>query len=623
MGKAVKREDHDEVPGQEEKDVNAGGAAAAFQPSMLQAFIENAAVSIFALDAEYRYLSFNPSHAAMMKSLYGSEVRAGAGFLDCITIPSDRLRFRENLDRALLRGERVIEEVTIGDTGLSRPCFEIYHNAIRDDGGKAVGVLVIARDVSERKQMEQRIQSQARDLDRRIRELDCLYGLSRLIEAKDNSLEDIYSGTAVLIPAAMQFPQAACARLTVAGREFATPNWKNTAFKHGAKILVNGEVSGKLEVCYLEQQAWDTSGPFPKEEQALVQAMAERLGHVIERRQAEEAILRSKALLQSVVDATPDFIYVKDLEHRYLLVNRSFALSQDREPREMVGRPDTEFFSEELCMGSPEKGIKGFHADDNEAFRGHLVQNPGNLVTWADGSEHIYDTYKIPLSDLSGKIYAALVFSRDATALQRIEEGSHAARMAMQHTLHAFIDTVADVIEMRDPSTAGHQRRVAALAGAIAREMRLDESRVENVVMAAKIHDIGKMLVPRAVLNKPGKLTDPELSMVITHAQGSYDILWKAEFSKQVAQMVLQHHERMDGSGYPNELKGEQIILEARILAVADVVEAVTSNRPYRKTYGLDNALQEISNNRGRLYDPAVADACLKLFREKRFKFDE
>ena len=357
-----------------------------------------------------------------------------------------------------------------------------------------------------------------------------------------------------------------------------------------------------------------------KRDNDLINALAERLGRVVERRQAEESILRSKLLLQSVIDATPDFIYVKDFEHRFLLVNRSFALSQNLTPQDMIGRPDTDFFSEELCLGG--EGIVGFHADDLQAFKGHLVQNPGNHVTWADGSLHIYDTYKFPLTDQSGKIYAAMVFSRDSTERQKAEEGGKAARNTLQRTLQAAIDTIAEVVEMHDPNTAGHQRRVAALAAAIAREMKLDSSRIENLIMAAKIHDVGKVYVPADILGKPGKLTDIELSMIITHAQGSHDILWKAEFSHPVALMVLQHHERLDGSGYPNELKGEQMLTESKILAVADVVEAIASNRPYRPAFGIDKALEEISNNRGKLYDPDVVDACLKLFNEKGFKFE-
>ena len=343
---------------------------------------------------------------------------------------------------------------------------------------------------------------------------------------------------------------------------------------------------------------------------------------ITERKQAEDAILRSKLLLQSVIDSTPDWIYVKDFKYRYLLVNKSFAESQKVVPQDMIGRPDTDFFPEELCLGNLDKGIAGYHQDDEQAFQGQILHNPRNFISWADGSLHIYDTYKIPLADQSGKIYAALVYSRDMTEQRKAEDEREAYFRTIQKTLHDVINTMAKIVEIRDPYTSGHQARVAALAGAIAREMKLDDTRVEHLVMAASIHDVGKMYVPSDILSKPGKLSDIEWAMIKTHAQGSYDILKDLEFSQPVALMALQHHERLDGSGYPNGLKGDQMLLESKILAVADVVEAMGSHRPYRPTLGLDKALEEISSNKGVLYDPDVVDTCLKLFREQGFKFE-
>ena len=595
---------------------------AEIQYTILQNLIDSANIAIFSVDNNYSYINFNKSYASMMKSIYGVDIQPGNSIMDYMTVEADRDKARANLGRALLKGERVIEESYLGDKALSRLYFEVFHIPIIDPAGVVKGVLVLARDITRSKDMEEQLQRQAHDLGKRVRELNCLHDLTRLIEEKDNFREDIYEGLVELVAAGWQYPEITCARLVVENKEFATTNWRETAWKQAADIHVHGTTFGRLEICYLEQKPDSYEGPFLKEERDLISALAERLGKMIERKQAGESILRSKLLLQSVIDATPDFIYVKDFEHRFILVNRSFAQSQNLVPQDMIGRPDTDFFSEELCLGNPEKGIVGFHTDDMEAFQGHLVQNPGNLVTWADGSLHVYDTYKFPLTDQSGKIYAAMVFSRDSTERQMAEEGGEAARNALHRTLQAAIDTISEVVNMRDPSTAGHQRRVATLAAAIALEMKLDDSRIENLVMAAKIHDIGKIYVPAHVLSKPGKLTDLELSMIITHAKGSHDILWKAEFSQPVALMVLQHHERIDGSGYPNELKGAQMLTESKILAVADVVEAIASNRPYRTAFGVDKALEEILDNRGKLYDPEVVDACLKVFNDKGFKFE-
>jgi HD-GYP domain-containing protein (c-di-GMP phosphodiesterase class II) len=161
---------------------------------------------------------------------------------------------------------------------------------------------------------------------------------------------------------------------------------------------------------------------------------------------------------------------------------------------------------------------------------------------------------------------------------------------------------------------------VAELARAIAAEMNLSLEKIEYIYLAGQIHDIGKFYVPADILSKPGKLSHLELAIIRTHSQGSYDILSEIEFPWPLAQIAWQHHERLDGSGYPQGLKGEEILQEARILAVSDVVEAMASFRPYRPALGIDAALQEIEHNRGRLYGPSETDACLKLFREKGFK---
>ena len=174
---------------------------------------------------------------------------------------------------------------------------------------------------------------------------------------------------------------------------------------------------------------------------------------------------------------------------------------------------------------------------------------------------------------------------------------------------------------MRDPYTAGHQRRVAELAVAIAGDLGLPKEQIHGIHLAAGIHDLGKIRVPAEILSKPGKLTDIEYHLIKAHAQAGYDIVKDIEFPWPIAAMVWQHHERLDGSGYPQGLKGDQILLGSRIMAVADVLEAMASHRPYRAALGPDVALKEIERGRGAAYDPTVVDACVKLFREGRFAF--
>jgi HD-GYP domain-containing protein (c-di-GMP phosphodiesterase class II) len=174
---------------------------------------------------------------------------------------------------------------------------------------------------------------------------------------------------------------------------------------------------------------------------------------------------------------------------------------------------------------------------------------------------------------------------------------------------------------MRDPYTSGHQQRVSDLARTIATDMGLSKEKIEAIRVAGTIHDLGKISIPNDILTNPSCLTNDEFGIIKTHSQVGYDVLKAVDLPGSVDQIVLQHHERMDGSGYPSGLKGKDILIEARILAVADVVEAMASHRPYRPAPGIDSALREISKNKGILYDPEVVDTCLKLFTEKGFSF--
>ena len=193
----------------------------------------------------------------------------------------------------------------------------------------------------------------------------------------------------------------------------------------------------------------------------------------------------------------------------------------------------------------------------------------------------------------------------------------------IRDALAEIVRIAGDTVEIRDPYTAGHQRRVTELACAIGIGLGLPEEKIKGLRVASLLHDIGKMAVPIEILSKPTHLTDIEVSLIQSHPQVAYDLLKRIHFQYPVAQIVLQHHERLDGSGYPRGLKGEAILLEAKILAVADVVEAMASHRPYRPALGIDAALEEIAKNKGRLYSEDVVAACLKLFAENRFKFEE
>ncbi|MDO9585300.1 MAG: HD-GYP domain-containing protein, partial [Syntrophales bacterium] len=207
------------------------------------------------------------------------------------------------------------------------------------------------------------------------------------------------------------------------------------------------------------------------------------------------------------------------------------------------------------------------------------------------------------------------ISSRKSAEKER-EDSIERLRKALGSTVQALAVTA----ETRDPYTAGHQRRVTDLACTIATQMGLLTNQIDGIRMASMIHDLGKISIPAEILSKPTKLTNIEFMMIKTHPQAGFDILKDIEFPWPVARMVLEHHERIDGSGYPDGLTGDRLLIDSRIIAVADVVEAMASHRPYRPALGLEKALEEISRNRGALYDPGAVDACLALIEQEGYQ---
>ncbi len=209
---------------------------------------------------------------------------------------------------------------------------------------------------------------------------------------------------------------------------------------------------------------------------------------------------------------------------------------------------------------------------------------------------------------------------RDVTDRKQAKEKLAYTLKNLRKAMEGTIQAIVHVVETRDPYTAGHQNRVADLAGAIATEMQLPTDTIEGIRTAGIIHDIGKIYVPAEILSKPGQLSQKEFELIKDHPQTGYDVLKDVEFPWPIAQIIRQHHEKLDGSGYPRGLRGEDVLLEARIITVADVIEAIASHRPYRPARGIEAALSEIERNKGVLYDASVVEACVKLFREKAYK---
>ena len=372
-------------------------------------------------------------------------------------------------------------------------------------------------------------------------------------------------------------------------------------------IIVSGTIGEEMAVEAMKAGAHDYV--MKDRPQRLVPAIERQLQDAAdrrERRRAESLLRESEERFRLAFENANIGMNLLSPEGRMLKVNQRFCDILGYGKEELEGRTIVEIThpeDREVSLSFLNEAVRGGQA--SITFEKRFLRKDGRVV-WGEVTSS--------LARGAGNVPRYFVSHvQDVTERRQSVERLHKA-------LGATVQAIATVVETRDPYTAGHQRRVAELARAIAAEMGLSGERIDAIRMASFIHDIGKLSVPAEILSKPTRLTGIEFSLIKTHPQAGHTILKDIEFPGPVARVILEHHERMDGSGYPAGLKGEEILLESRILQVSDVVESMASHRPYRPSLGIDAALEEITLRRGTLYDASVVDACLRLFREKNFK---
>jgi len=302
--------------------------------------------------------------------------------------------------------------------------------------------------------------------------------------------------------------------------------------------------------------------------------------------------------MAQVFNASRDLVAIIDLEKNIKNINSSYANFLGVSRAKLIDQPCSHFLKSELCQTKD-------CPFEQVTEQGKLVELE---VLKRDSTGTIVPMLftATPIKSSSGKLTGMIESFKDISMLKNSE---NRLRALFSGTIHSM----AEIVETRDSYTAGHQQRVANIAEKIAQKMGLSENAQEAVYISSLIHDIGKIYVPLEFLTKPGKLSDIEFEVIKCHAKKGYEILYPIPFEQSVATIVRQHHERIDGSGYPDALQGDMILLEARIIGVADVVEAISSHRPYRPALGLDTAMEEIRKNRGIKYDTDVVDACLSI----------
>ncbi len=331
---------------------------------------------------------------------------------------------------------------------------------------------------------------------------------------------------------------------------------------------------------------------------------------ITERKQTQDELKETLEKYRSLLSHV-DSMYLVDRDGTYLFMNEGHRKRFLLPLEEVIGKRYSEFHSEE----------------ESRRFAEYVgeVYETGQPITKEHRSERDGKVYLRTFSPIigrntSGKITQVAVISNDITNIKLAEENLRDTLDRLRKSLNTTMQVMVSAVETRDPYTAGHQARSADLARAIATEMGLGPEKIEGIRLTGSIHDIGKLSIPAEILSKPSKLSEIEFSLIREHARRGFEMLKDVESPWPLAEIIYQHHERMDGSGYPRQLKGAEILIEAQIIGVADVVEAMASHRPYRPSLGIDAALKEIEQHRDTLYDRTIADACLRLFREKGFQ---
>lgn len=383
-------------------------------------------------------------------------------------------------------------------------------------------------------------------------------------------------------------------------------------------ILVSGRISEKRAIEVVQGGATDYL--FKDNLSRLVPSVHRALREVQERnqrRQAEEALRASEQRHRLLVEHSHDVILQLDRQGRVVFANPATYTVFGYDPDEFVADPS---FLESIIL--PSSREKYHRVRDQFEAAGVLTEGVDEWMwTRKDGQRVCTENILTNLADDEGQIIGFQLIARDITEKKEAAVELRRSYEKLRRVLWQTVHSLASAAEMRDPYTGGHQQRVAQLARRIAIELKLPQTQAEGIFLTGLLHDIGKINVPAEILSKPGELADIEMEIIKTHSQVGYDILKTVEFPWPVAQCVLQHHERLDGSGYPAGLLADEILLEAKILSAADMVEGMASHRPYRPARGLDSALEELARQRGVRFDPDVVDACLKVFRSGKFSF--
>ena len=564
-------------------------------------YFEHVTDVVYTIDKDLKVLSMSPSVEKVMG--YKPQDFIGKPVTDL-----GKILTPESLQQAIIDTDLILKGNTISAT--------IYQFIARDgtirygevsgspiiSNGQIIAIISVARDITDRKLTEDAL-GESEEKFRKILE----------------DMEDVYFEVDITGMITFVNPSS-CKKsgytkeelLGMSFKQISVPDGIGQVMKYFGEIFQTGQ-TGKPFIWNLkkkngEEGFFEVVASLIRDNQGNPRGFKGIGRDITERRKAEEALQRESNFSRAALDSLTALFYMYDDQGRFIRWNEYFTAVTGYSGEELARMTplDVVVESERVSLKKTmEKVLSTKHVSAELS------------ILCKDGSvkPHFLTGNLIEFENKQCVIGMGIDITERIKTETKLQQTLESLRKAVGTTIQVLVSAV----EARDPYTAGHQSRVAHLACAIASEMGLAQDKIEGIRLAGSIHDIGKLSVPAEILTRPSKLTNIEFSMIKEHAQNGYEMLKHVESSWPLAEIVYQHHERINGSGYPRNLKGDEIIIEARIMAVADVVEAMASHRPYRPSLGLDAALEEIEKNRGILYEEAIAMACLKLFREKRY----
>jgi len=565
---------------------------------------DNAPVAYHTLDTKGFLINMNQTEAKMLG--YAREEMVGKSIFEFI-LPEQQAKAKKRFRLKMLNQSvpKADDRIYVKKDG-ARICVDIEDVVERDSDGKIIGIRTTMVDITERKMAEDSLresEGKFRNLAEQSPNMIFIEINGRIVYANEKCEETMGYRKDEIYSPEFDF-------LRMIAPEFREKIIINLRKHMKGEGILPYECAlltrkGKRIESIIATRLIDYGG-----EKAILGTVTD----ITERKRAEEALFESEERYRNLFANVPVGLYRTTPAGEWLDGNAASA--------RMLGYPDRESMIKANPLAdyvNPEERERWKAILEKngvlEDFESHLRRQDGRIIWVKDSARAI--------KDREGRVLYYEGAMVDFTERKKAEEGLNYTLEMLHKSLGATIQAINRLVEMRDPYTAGHQRRVADLARAIATEMGLSQDQVDGIRMAGSIHDIGKISVPAEILSKPGRLEEREFNLIKVHPKYAYEILKPVEFPGPVAQAILQHHERIDGSGYPLGLKDKEIIVEAKILAVADVVEAMVSHRPYRAAHSLEHALKEISKNSGVLYDPKAVEACLNLFVEKGFTFRE